>query len=160
MSPLLKARHLKGRVSARGLKFGIVVSRFNEVLTSCLLEGALDTLAAHGARPRDVTVVHVPGAFETPLALKKMLKVRRPDAGLVLSVVIRGETRHFDQVVREAARGVREAADKSDIPVIFGMIPAENTRQALERVGIKRLNTGREWALGGIPGAALLQRRT
>ena len=73
--------------------------------------------------------------------------------------MIRGETRHFDQVVREAARGVREAADKSDIPVIFGMIPAENTRQALERVGIKRMNKGREWALAAIEMADLFKRR-
>ena len=150
-------RVLKGGFNAKGLRFGIVVSQFNEYLTSRLLEGALDTLVRHGARERDIHVVHVPGAFEIPLTLKRLAASKPLDAILTLAVIIRGDTKHFDQVTQEAARGVREFSLKSEIPVILGMIPAENAEQAVLRVGVKQVNKGREWALSAIEMAHLLK---
>src|SRR5262245_20836470 len=96
-----KRATVHGDYAARGRKFGIVVSRFNEALTWRLLDGALETLERHGARPKDVTVVEVPGAFELPFAAGRLIRAKKPDAVIVLAVVIRGETKHFDQVVRE-----------------------------------------------------------
>ncbi len=149
---------LKGDFAARGRCFGIVVSQFNEYLTKALLDGALDTLLRHGARERDITVVHTPGAFEIPLAAKKLISRKRPDAVITLAVVIRGETRHFDEVLRETAQGIRELSQNSNTPVILGIISAQNTRQALARVGVKQMNKGREWALAAIEMANLLQK--
>ena len=153
-----KVKRLKGDYRARGKKFGIVVSQFNEFLTSRLLEGALDTLIRHGARERDIRVVYVPGAFEIPLAAKRLISGTRPDAVIALGVVIRGETKHFDQVVNESAKGLRELAQKTDIPVILGIISADTVRQAMSRVGIKQTNKGREWALSAIEMASVLSK--
>ncbi len=135
-----------------------MVSRFNEVLTARLLEGALDTLTRHGARPKDIRVVHVPGAFEIPLALKRALARFRPDAALTLAVVIQGKTRHFDQVVQQSAKGVQAVILKTDIPVILGIIPAKTIQDAVERVGLKQENKGRDWALAAIEMADLMRR--
>lgn len=145
----------KGGFSAKGKRFGIIVSEFNEFLTGRLLEGALDTLLRHGAREKDVHVVHVPGAFEIPLVLKKLIR-EKLDAIITLAVIIRGETKHFDQVAMETARGIRELSVKSEIPVILGVLPAESVDQAIERVGLKQMNKGREWALSAIQMANLL----
>ena len=155
-----RVRRLEGSYSARGRKFGIVVSRFNEFLTSRLLDGALNALLRHGAREKDITVVHVPGAFEVPLAAQRLLARGKLDAVITLAVVIRGETKHFDQVVKETAKGIRELSQKSEIPVILGLIPAMNARQAAERTGIKQMNKGREWALAAIEMANLMRRLT
>ena len=149
-------RHIKGEYLARGKKFCVIVSQFNELLTHRLLDGALDTLVRHGARERDIQVVHVPGAFEIPLTLKKLALKKKFHAILTIAVVIRGETRHFDQVVSESARGVREVSQHSDVPVIFGMIPAISVSQAIRRAGIKQTNKGREWALAAIEMASLM----
>ncbi|MGH7198750.1 MAG: 6,7-dimethyl-8-ribityllumazine synthase [Candidatus Omnitrophota bacterium] len=151
-------RRLKGSYAAKGLRFGIVVSQFNEYFTNQLLEGALDVLVRHGARERDIRVVYVPGAFEIPLALRKLVSRNKLDAVITLAVVIRGETKHFDQVVGEAARGVREFSEKSGLPVILGMVPAESAAQAVQRVGVKHANKGREWALSAIEMANLMKR--
>jgi 6,7-dimethyl-8-ribityllumazine synthase len=153
-----KVRKLKGSYSARGLRFGLVVSEFNEFLTKQLLEGALDTLARQGARPKDVQVIYVPGAFEIPLAAKKLISKKNSDALIVLAVVIRGDTRHFEQVVRESARGVRELSSRNEIPIILGIIPAESAAQAIRRVGVKHMNKGREWALAAIEMASLMKK--
>lgn len=146
---------LKGGFVATGRRFGIVVSEFNEVLTNRLLEGALDTLVRHGAREKDIRVVYVPGAFEIPLAAKKLIARQRPDAVITLAVVIKGETRHFDQVVRESAKGIRELGDRTGVPVILGVIAADDVKRAVERTGIKHMNKGREWALAAIEMAAV-----
>lgn len=146
---------IAGDYRARGRRFGIVVSRFNEALTDRLLEGALETLWRHGARKKDVFVVEVPGAFEIPFAAERLLRAKKPDAVIVLAVVIRGQTRHFEQVVRESARGVRELIRKSDRPVILGILAADNPAHALERTGIKHTNKGREWAMAAIEMANL-----
>jgi 6,7-dimethyl-8-ribityllumazine synthase len=125
-----------GGTSARGRRFGIVVSRFNEYLTGQLLDCALDTLAKQGADPKNVHVVNVPGAFEVPLAAKKLIRLVKPDSVLTLSVVIRGKTRHFDQV-------------------ILGMISADDPRDAAARAAAEKMNKGREWALSAIEMANL-----
>ena len=145
-----KVQKIKGRFNAAGKKFGIVVSQFNEFLTTRLLEGALDVLLRHGAREKDVYVVYVPGAFEIPLAAQRLISKKKPQAVITLAVVIRGETRHFEQVVRESAKGVRELSQTTGVPVILGILPALNVRQAIERVGVKQMNKGREWALSAI----------
>ncbi len=148
-------------MSAGGHCFGIVVSRFNEYLTDQLLQSALDTLCKQGADPKKIHVAHVPGAFEVPLAAQKLIHRIKPDAVLTLSVVIRGKTKHFDQVVTQCAKGLRELSMKTDIPVILGMISAEDPADAVERVGQKKMNKGREWALSTIEMANLFrQRRT
>ena len=157
-APARGFRRLKGNYSARGKKFAIVVSQFNEYLTGRLLEGALDALWRHGALKKDVLVVDVPGAFEMPLAVKKLLSGGKFDAVITLAIVIRGDTKHFDQVVRETARGLRELSLKSEVPVILGMIPAENIGQAIRRVGVKQTNKGREWALAAVEMADLMRR--
>jgi 6,7-dimethyl-8-ribityllumazine synthase len=151
-------RRLKGDYAAKDLRFGIVVSEFNEYFTNQLLDGALDTLTRHGARERDIEVVYVPGAFEIPQALRKFAARRKPDALITLAVVIRGETKHFDQVVRESALGVRTFSEKSGIPAILGIVPAETAAQAAARVGVKHANKGREWALAAIEMANLMKR--
>ena len=143
-------RHIRGRYEARGKRFALVVSRFNEYLTSQLLDGAIDTLERHGARSKDLLVVHVPGALEIPLAVQRLLAKKSWDAVITLAVVIRGKTKHFNQVVVETAKGVRQASLAHDTPVILGVIPAETALDAIERVGLKQMNKGREWALSAI----------
>lgn len=148
---------IKGDFLARGRKFAIVVSRFNEHLTRELLDGAVDTLVRHGANEKDIHVVHVPGAFEIPLAVHKITRNRVVDAVIALAVIIRGQTKHFEQVAIQTARGLREVSLKSEIPVILGVIPAESIEDATERVGIKHENKGREWALSAIEMANLMR---
>ncbi len=159
-SPLKKFKvpALKGDLTAHGKSFGIVVAEFNELLTDRLLEGALDTLLRSGARPKDILVVHVPGAFEIPLAASKLLKRRKLSALITLAVVIKGKTKHFDQVVRETAKGVRELSQKSGVPVILGMIPADSVEDAAHRVGLKQANKGREWAASAVQMASLMEK--
>src|SRR3990172_575618 len=111
---------LRGDLDARGLRFGVVVSRFNDFITGRLLQGALDCLASHGARRRDVTVVHVPGALEIPVAALRPPPPRRCDAAIAIGCVIRGETAHYDQVCAEVARGTAAVALATGRPVTFG----------------------------------------
>ncbi len=148
---------MKGDFSAKGKRFAIIVARFNEVLTTRLLEGALDTLLGHGARGKDIQVVHVPGAFEIPLAAKRITQKKKVDAVITLAVIIRGQTRHFEQVATQTARGLREVALKSEVPVILGVIPAESVSDAIARTGIKQANKGREVALSAIEMANLMR---
>lgn len=154
--PKIRASVLRGSLSAKGRRFGIVVSRFNELLTDRLLSGAVDTLLACGAKAKDITVVSVPGAFEVPLATQKLAQRIKPDALITLSVVIRGKTKHFDQVVVESARGIRELIQAKGLPVVLGMIAADSIEDAAERVGIKQMNKGREWALTAVEMANLM----
>ena len=152
-------QHVKGGFIAKDKKFAIVVSRFNEYLTSRLLDGALDTLLRHGALPENIHVVHVPGAFEIPLAAKKVALKKKTDAVITLAVIIRGQTKHFEQVAVQTAKGLREVALKSEVPVILGIIPAESVSDAIERVGLKQANKGREWALSAIEMANLMRQK-
>ena len=151
-------RAIKGDFSAKGKRYGLVVSQFNDYLTKKLLEDALDTLMRHGASSKDITVVHVPGAFELPLAAQKLIQKKKPSAVLTLSVVIQGETKHFDQVVTECAKGIRELSMTSGVPVILGMITASSAAQAIERLGIKHMSKGREWALSAIEMGSVIQK--
>lgn len=153
-----RIERLRGSYDGRGRKYAIAVSDFNEALTRQLLEGALDTLVRHGVRPADITVAHVPGAFELPLTVRRLIRRTRPEAVIALAVVIRGKTRHFEQVVEESARGLRQVALETDVPVLLGIVPAENVVQAIERCGIKQMNKGREWALAALEASDVLRR--
>ena len=157
-SALKDVRQWKGGLTAKGCRFGIVVSRFNEYLTDQLLESAVDTLRKQGADPKKIHVARVPGAFEVPLAAQKLIRKVKPDAVLTLSVVIRGKTKHFDQVVTQCAKGVRELMMATDVPVLLGMVSAEDPADAVERVGAGKMNKGREWALSAIEMANLSKK--
>jgi 6,7-dimethyl-8-ribityllumazine synthase len=156
--PFAKVNRLKGSYVGTGMKIGIVMSQFNEYLTNQLLDGALDSLVRHGVKEKDIVVAYVPGALEMTLAAEKLIHRKKIDAVITLAVVIRGETKHFDQVVVETAQGFRELSEKTKIPVIMGMIPALNVEQAIERVGLKHTNKGREWAMAAIEMASLMKK--
>lgn len=144
------ANIIEGDLNAKGFKVGIVVSRFNDFITSRLLEGAVDALVRHGAKDQDIDVVKVPGAFEIPMTAKKMCATKKYDAILCLGAVIRGATAHFNFVAGEAAKGVGTLAMESSIPVLFGILTTENLEQAIERAGAKSGNKGWETALAAI----------
>lgn len=141
---------LEGNLVGTGLKIGIVVSRFNEFITSKLLGGAEDALKRHGVNEDDVTVMWVPGAFEIPLAAKKLVDTGKFDAVITLGTVIRGATPHFDYVSSEVAKGVAQTGIQSDTPVIFGVLTTDTIEQAIERAGTKAGNKGYEAAVGAI----------
>lgn len=149
---------LEGMLNAQGMKFGIVVARFNEFLTSKLLGGALDTLHRHGADEDDITVAWVPGAYELPLVSKKMAESGKYDAIIALGTVIRGSTTHYDYVCNEAAKGIAQASMSTGVPVTFGVVTTENIEQAIERAGTKAGNKGADGAMTAIEMANLLKQ--
>ena len=149
---------LEGMLNAQGLRFGIVVSRFNEFFTSKLLGGALDTLHRHGANEDDITVAWVPGAFELPLVSKKMAESGKYDAIIALGTVIRGSTTHYDYVCNEAAKGIPQASMATGVPVAFSVVTTENLDQAIERSGTKAGNKGADGAMTAIEMANLLRQ--
>lgn len=148
---------IEGQLIAKGKKFAIVISRFNDFISKRLLEGALDTLLRHGAKESEVEAVWVPGAFEIPLAANKLARSKKFDAVICLGTVIKGSTPHFEYVSGEAAKGVAKVSMDSGIPVIFGVITAENLEQAIERAGTKDGNKGRDAAMSAIEMANLLE---
>lgn len=145
-----------GILNAQGKKFALIVSRFNELVTSRLLEGALDCLRRHSAEERDITVYWVPGALEIPLAALKASQRQEVDAVICLGAVIRGATPHFDYVAGQAARGIATISLQAEKPVIFGVLTCESMEQALERAGLKGGNKGWEAALHAIEMADLM----
>lgn len=145
----------EGNLIGTGLKVGIVISRFNELLSSRLLGGAQDALARHDVAEEDVDVAWVPGAFEVPLVAKKMADSGRYDAVIALGVIIRGGTPHFDFVASEASKGIAKASLDSGVPVMFGIITADTIEQAVERAGTKAGNKGWDAALAAIEMANL-----
>ncbi|MFZ5898867.1 MAG: 6,7-dimethyl-8-ribityllumazine synthase [Bacillota bacterium] len=147
----------EGHLVGEGLRVGIVVGRFNEFITSRLLGGAMDSLVRHGVSQDDVDVAWVPGAFEIPLAAKKMLSLNRYDAIICLGAVIRGATPHFDYVAAEAAKGVAKVGLDTGVPVIFGIITADTIEQAIERAGTKAGNKGWQAAESAIEMASLFR---
>jgi len=147
----------EGDLIGSGLKVGIVVARFNELLSARLLGGALDALTRHGVAEEDVDVAWVPGAFEIPLVAKKMAKSEKYDAVIALGVVIRGGTPHFEYVASEVSKGIAQASFKSGVPVMFGVITADSIDQAVERAGTKHGNKGWEAAVSAIEMANLLK---
>jgi 6,7-dimethyl-8-ribityllumazine synthase len=143
-------RVVVGELDGRGMKVGVVVSRFNDFICERLLAGALDCLTRHGVSDTDVTVTHVPGALEIPVTARRMALSKRHDAVICLGCVIRGETSHYDQVCAEVARGVATAALESGRPVTFGVLTTETLHQAIERAGAKGGNRGWDAALAAI----------
>lgn len=144
------ANIIKADLIAKGKKFGIVISRFNEFISSKLLEGCLDTLAMHGAQDSVQDVVWVPGAYEIPFMAMKLAKSKKYDAIICLGTVIRGATPHFEYVASEAAKGVAKISLDTGLPCIFGVITTDNLEQAIERAGTKDGNKGRDAALSAI----------
>jgi 6,7-dimethyl-8-ribityllumazine synthase len=153
-----RIKTLEGDFNARGLRFGIVASRFNDFIVDRLLDAAVGTLLKHGVAAADIEVVRVPGAFETPLAIKKMATSRRYNALIALGCVIRGATPHFDHVAREASRGVCEVSTSEQIPVGFGILTVDSIEQAIERAGTKAGNKGADAALAAIQMATVLRQ--
>lgn len=140
----------RGRLTAEGYRFAIVTSRWNDFLTSKLVDGALDALESHGANEDSVEIFKVPGSFELPLTALKLASSGNFDAIIAIGVVIRGETPHFDYVAGEAAKGIAQAAMQTGIPVMFGVITADNLEQAINRSGVKAGNKGYEAAVSAI----------
>jgi 6,7-dimethyl-8-ribityllumazine synthase len=147
----------EGQLNAKGQKFGIIVSRFNSFISERLLEGAVDALVRHGADEKDIHVARVPGAFEIPLAAKKMAASNKYDAIIALGAVIRGSTPHFDYVSSEVTKGVAAVSLDSGIPVAFGVLTTDSIEQAVERAGTKAGNKGFEAAVTAIETVNLLK---
>lgn len=153
-------KQYEGSLLASGLRFGIVVSRFNEFITGRLLEGAKDALTRHGAKPDDVEIAWAPGAFEIPLVAKKMAESGKYEAVICLGAVIRGATPHFEYVASEVSKGIARVGLDSGVPVIYGVITAENLEQAIERAGTKEGNKGFAAAGTAIEMANLMKNLT
>ena len=141
---------IEGKLTGTGLKIGIVAGRFNEFITKNLLAGATDALKRHGVEEEDITIVWVPGAFEIPLAVKKLAEQGTFDAVITLGAVIRGATPHFDYVSNEVAKGVANTAIETGVPVIFGVITTDTLEHAIERAGTKAGNKGWDAAVSAI----------
>ena len=152
------ANIIEGNITAEGLRFAIVASRFNEFITSKLLEGALDMLRRHGAAEDAVDVAWVPGAFEIPLAAKKLAACGKYDAVICVGAVIRGATSHYDYVCSEVSKGVAQAGLSTGVPVIFGVVTTENIEQAVERAGTKAGNKGADGAMAAMEMENLLKK--
>ena len=146
----------EGNLISQGLKYGIVVGRFNECIGSKLLSGAVDGLKSHGVTDEEIEVAWVPGAFEIPLIAKKMANSKKYDAVICLGAVIRGSTAHFEYVSSEVTKGIAMASLESEIPVIFGVLTTDTIEQAIERSGTKAGNKGFEASVTAIEMANLL----
>ncbi|HEX9860588.1 MAG TPA: 6,7-dimethyl-8-ribityllumazine synthase [Nitrospirota bacterium] len=143
-------KEIQGNLSAKGQKFCILVSRFNDFITGKLLEGALDALVRSGAKDDDITVVRVPGAFEIPVVAKKAAAGKKYDAIICLGAVIKGSTPHFDYVSAEVSKGVAAVGMDSGMPVIFGVLTTDSIEQAIERAGSKAGNKGFDAAMAAV----------
>jgi len=150
-----KPNEIRGSYDAAGMRFGLVVSRFNSFITERLLAGAIDALEKGGASPEQTDVVRVPGSFEIPLAAKKMAQARRYDAIIAIGCVLRGETAHFDYVAGEVARGVQLAQLDTGVPIIFCVLTCDTVEQAIDRAGLKSGNKGYEAGLAALEMARL-----
>lgn len=149
---------MHGDLSARGLRFGIAVSRFNSFITDRLLSAAVDALERAGAQSGDVNVVHVPGSFELPLAAKKMAQTGNYDALIAVGCVLRGETTHYDYVCAETSRGLQLAQMDTGVPIIFCVLTCDTLEQAIDRAGLKGGNKGFEAGLSAIEMAQLSRK--
>jgi 6,7-dimethyl-8-ribityllumazine synthase len=148
----------EGRLDATGLRIAVLASRFNETITKSLLEGALSALRRHGLDDASITVAWVPGAFELPLAAKRLAASGEFDAIVCLGAVIRGSTTHYDYVCNQASAGIARAALDTGVPIIFGVLTTENIEQAIERSGTKAGNKGFDSAVAAIEMADLLRQ--
>jgi 6,7-dimethyl-8-ribityllumazine synthase len=149
---------IQGELQAKGLKFGIVVSRFNDFITSKLLDGAVDALTRHGAKDEDIEIVKVPGSFEIPMVAKRLAEKGRFNAVICLGTVIRGATPHFEYVAAEVSKGIAQASLETGVPIAFGIITADTIEQAVERAGSKSGNKGWDAALTAIEMAQVLKK--
>ncbi|PIQ98768.1 MAG: 6,7-dimethyl-8-ribityllumazine synthase [Nitrospinae bacterium CG11_big_fil_rev_8_21_14_0_20_45_15] len=151
-------QYISAGLNADGLKFGIIVSRFNDVITRSLEQGAIDALVRHGAKEDDIHIAKTPGAFEIPMAAQRLCASGKYDAVICLGAVIRGSTPHFEYVAGEAARGVGALSRTANIPVLFGVLTTDNLEQALERAGGKSGNKGWDTAMAAIEMANLYKK--
>jgi 6,7-dimethyl-8-ribityllumazine synthase len=152
-----KNKCFEGMLLGKGLKFGLVVSRFNEFITNKLLEGALDALKRHGVDENDIEVALVPGSFEIPVIAKKLAQSKKYDAVICLGTVVRGGTPHFDYIATEVTKGIAQVGLETGLPVVYGIITADTLEQAIERAGTKMGNRGFEAAKDAIEMANLLK---
>jgi 6,7-dimethyl-8-ribityllumazine synthase len=150
MAEKIQPGKIVGGMNAAGLRFGVMVSRFNSFITERLLQGAVDALERSGAASKDVDVVHVPGSFELPLVAKKLALTGRYDAIIAIGCVLRGETSHYDYVCSETARGLQLAQMDTGVPVMFCVLTCDTLEQAIDRAGLKGGNKGFEAGLGAI----------
>lgn len=148
---------LKADLMAKGKRFGIIVSRFNEFLSSKLLDGAIDALRRHGAQDNSVNVAWVPGSFEIPYAAQRMARSKKYNAIICLGAVLRGATPHFDYIASEVAKGISRVSLDTGVPCILGVITADSLEQAIERAGTKQGNKGRDAAISAIEMANLFE---
>jgi 6,7-dimethyl-8-ribityllumazine synthase len=155
---MIQPGKIDGGLSSAGSRFGIVVSRFNSFITERLLQGAVDALERGGAESKDVDVIHVPGAFELPLAAKKLAATGRYDALIAIGCVLRGETAHYDYVCSETSRGLQLAQMDTGVPVMFCVLTCDTLEQAIDRAGLKGGNKGFEAGLGAIEMAQLSRK--
>ncbi|MCM8711641.1 6,7-dimethyl-8-ribityllumazine synthase [Clostridium sp. SYSU_GA19001] len=151
-------RTIEGNLIAQGLKFGIIVGRFNEFIGGKLVAGAVDALKRHGVEDKDIEIAWVPGAFEIPLVAKKMAKTQKYDGVICLGAVIRGATPHFDYVSSEVSKGIANVSLETEVPVIFGVLTTDTIEQAIERAGTKAGNKGYDAAVTAIEMANLLKQ--
>lgn len=149
---------IEGELQAKGFKFAIVVSRFNEFITNRLLDGALDALVRHGAKEDDIDVIKVPGSFEIPMVAKKLALRGTYHAILCLGTIIRGATPHFEYIAAEVSKGIASASMETGVPVAFGIITSDTIEQAIERAGTKSGNKGWDAAITAIEMAQLLKK--
>jgi len=147
----------EGMLLGKGLKFGLVISRFNEFVTKKLLEGAQDALLRHGVNQADIEIAWVPGSFEIPLIAKKLAQSKRYDAIICLGAVVRGGTPHFEYIATEVSKGIAKVSLETGLPVIYGIITTDTLEQAIERAGTKMGNKGFEAAENAIEMANLLK---
>lgn len=148
----------EGELKAEGLRFAIIVSRFNDFITNKLLDGAIDALLRHGAADQDVDIIKVPGSFEIPLTAKKIAEKKSYDAVICLGTIIRGATPHFGYIASEVTKGIASASIETGVPIAFGVITADTIEQAIERAGTKSGNKGWDSALAAIEMAQLLKK--
>jgi 6,7-dimethyl-8-ribityllumazine synthase len=146
----IRAKTLAGKLDATGLRFGIVVSRFNEFITDRLLRSAYDGLVRSGAREKDVHIVRVPGSFEIPSAARTLAETKKYDALICLGCLLRGDTAHYDVIVNEVTRGIGQSAQETGVPHAFGVLTCETLEQAIDRAGLKMGNKGFEAALAAV----------
>jgi len=148
----------EGNLSAAGKRFAIIVSRFNELVSERLMEGAMDKLIRSGVKKDDIDVARVPGSFEIPLVAKVLAKTKKYDAIICVGAIIKGDTPHFDYIASESAKGIAQVSLESGIPIEFGIITAETPEQAMERAGIKRGNKGAQAAESAIEMVSVLEK--
>lgn len=152
------AKFIEGELNAKGIKFAVVISRFNEFISERLLEGCMDALTRHGAVENSIVIVRVPGSFEIPLAAGRLAESGKYDAVICLGALIRGSTPHFEYISAEVTKGIAQVSLASKIPVIYGVITADNIEQAIERAGTKSGNKGFDAALAAMEMAQLLKK--